>query len=134
MEKAIIFQGGQNYGRKYWSTLLDLIKRGKAAPLSRRAHLVPYSLQKDQRSLLTYLCCVSGEIDPSFIITHRLPLEKGPEAYKMFDEKKVSCTCQPQFIKSNLSGDITIVKLSACTQKVAIRLLMLCRTAALRWY
>ena len=29
MEKAIIFQGGQNYGRKYWSTLLDLIKRGK---------------------------------------------------------------------------------------------------------
>jgi threonine dehydrogenase-like Zn-dependent dehydrogenase len=59
MEKAIIFQGGQNYGRKYWSTLLDLIKR--------------------------------GEIDPSFIITHRLPLEKGPEAYKMFDEKKDGC-------------------------------------------
>ncbi|CAL5228208.1 g11296 [Coccomyxa viridis] len=51
--------GGQNYGRKYWSTLLDLIKR--------------------------------GEIDPSFIITHRLPLEKGPEAYKMFDEKKDGC-------------------------------------------
>jgi threonine dehydrogenase-like Zn-dependent dehydrogenase len=32
-----------------------------------------------------------GEIDPSFIITHRLPLEKAPEAYKMFREKENGC-------------------------------------------
>lgn len=88
---------------------------------------------KDQGCLLTSLLFL-GEIDPSFIITHRLPLEKGPEAYRMFDEKKVSCTCELHFTKSNVSGDITIAKLSACTQKIAICLIMLCRTAASRWY
>ncbi|MBV9998958.1 MAG: glutathione-dependent formaldehyde dehydrogenase [Verrucomicrobia bacterium] len=33
----------------------------------------------------------AGEIDPSFIITHRLPLEQGPEAYKTFRDKKDGC-------------------------------------------
>ena len=132
MEKAIIFQGGQNYGRKYWSTLLDLIKRGKQHPCLVVPTSCPTHCRRIREALL--LCCVSGEIDPSFIITHRLPLEKGHEAYKMFDEKKVSCTCQLQFIKSNVSGNFTTVKLSACTQKVAICLLMLCRMAASRWY
>lgn len=32
-----------------------------------------------------------GEIDPSFIITHRLPLEEGPEAYRTFRDKKDGC-------------------------------------------
>ncbi len=31
------------------------------------------------------------EIDPSFIITHRLPLEKAPEAYKVFRDKEDEC-------------------------------------------
>ncbi len=30
----------------------------------------------------------SGEIDPSFVVTHRLPLDEAPDAYKMFREKK----------------------------------------------
>jgi len=34
----------------------------------------------------------SGEIDPSFIISHRLPLEEAPKAYKIFRDKKQSCT------------------------------------------
>lgn len=38
----------------------------------------------------------------------------------MFDEKKVSCMSQLHFIDSNVSGDITIVKLSACTPKIAM--------------
>lgn len=33
----------------------------------------------------------SGEIDPSFIITHRITLDEAPEAYKMFRDKKDSC-------------------------------------------
>jgi threonine dehydrogenase-like Zn-dependent dehydrogenase len=33
----------------------------------------------------------SGEIDPSFIITHRLPLDKAPEGYKMFKDKEDNC-------------------------------------------
>jgi threonine dehydrogenase-like Zn-dependent dehydrogenase len=32
-----------------------------------------------------------GEIDPSFVITHRASLEEGPELYKTFREKKDGC-------------------------------------------
>ncbi|WP_122466990.1 zinc-dependent alcohol dehydrogenase [Brevundimonas lutea] len=32
-----------------------------------------------------------GQIDPSFLITHRIGLEDGPEAYKTFQEKKDGC-------------------------------------------
>ena len=32
-----------------------------------------------------------GEIDPSFIITHRVSLEEGPDAYKTFRDKKDGC-------------------------------------------
>jgi threonine dehydrogenase-like Zn-dependent dehydrogenase len=31
------------------------------------------------------------EIDPSFVVTHRLPLEEAPEAYEMFNEKEDDC-------------------------------------------
>jgi threonine dehydrogenase-like Zn-dependent dehydrogenase len=31
------------------------------------------------------------EIDPSFVITHRLPLEEAPEAFKMFNDKRDEC-------------------------------------------
>jgi threonine dehydrogenase-like Zn-dependent dehydrogenase len=32
-----------------------------------------------------------GEVDPSVIITHRMPLEQAPEAYKMFRDKQDEC-------------------------------------------
>jgi threonine dehydrogenase-like Zn-dependent dehydrogenase len=32
-----------------------------------------------------------GEIDPSFVITHRMPLEQAPEAYEMFKNKADDC-------------------------------------------
>ena len=32
-----------------------------------------------------------GEIDPSFVITHRLPLADGPAAYKLFRDKQDGC-------------------------------------------
>jgi threonine dehydrogenase-like Zn-dependent dehydrogenase len=34
---------------------------------------------------------VRREIDPSFIITHRLPLEEAPAAYRMFRDKQDEC-------------------------------------------
>ncbi len=34
---------------------------------------------------------VGGEIDPSFIITHRLPLDEAPHGYKIFREKQEQC-------------------------------------------
>lgn len=33
----------------------------------------------------------NGEIDPSFLITHRLPLEDAPRAYKIFRDKQEDC-------------------------------------------
>jgi threonine dehydrogenase-like Zn-dependent dehydrogenase len=32
-----------------------------------------------------------GKIDPSFVITHRRPLEEGPDLYKTFRDKKDGC-------------------------------------------
>lgn len=33
----------------------------------------------------------NGDIDPSFIITHRLPIEQAPQAYEIFKHKKDNC-------------------------------------------
>jgi threonine dehydrogenase-like Zn-dependent dehydrogenase len=32
-----------------------------------------------------------GEIDPSFVITHTVPLAQGPEMYQVFRDKRDSC-------------------------------------------
>jgi threonine dehydrogenase-like Zn-dependent dehydrogenase len=32
-----------------------------------------------------------GEIDPSFVITHRLPLDQAPQGYSMFRDKEDNC-------------------------------------------
>ncbi|WP_024506686.1 zinc-dependent alcohol dehydrogenase [Bradyrhizobium sp. ARR65] len=32
-----------------------------------------------------------GQIDPSFVITHTVPLEQGPEMYRVFRDKQDSC-------------------------------------------
>jgi threonine dehydrogenase-like Zn-dependent dehydrogenase len=34
----------------------------------------------------------NAEIDPSFVISHKLPLEAAPEAYRMFRDKQDHCT------------------------------------------
>jgi threonine dehydrogenase-like Zn-dependent dehydrogenase len=33
----------------------------------------------------------AGEIDPTFIVTHRLPLEEAPRAYELFKQKRDGC-------------------------------------------
>jgi threonine dehydrogenase-like Zn-dependent dehydrogenase len=32
-----------------------------------------------------------GQIDPSFVITHKMPLSAGPEMYRTFRDKQDSC-------------------------------------------
>ena len=32
-----------------------------------------------------------GQIDPSFVITHKVPLEQGPAMYKTFRDKQDGC-------------------------------------------
>lgn len=34
---------------------------------------------------------VKGEIDPSFIVIHRIDLEEGSEAHRIFRDKKDGC-------------------------------------------
>jgi threonine dehydrogenase-like Zn-dependent dehydrogenase len=33
-----------------------------------------------------------GEIDPSFVISHRVPMDDAPEMYEIFRDKKDHCT------------------------------------------
>ncbi|MFN6471814.1 MAG: zinc-dependent alcohol dehydrogenase [Nostoc sp. SerVER01] len=33
----------------------------------------------------------NGQIDPSFVITHRLPLEQAPHGYEIFNQRKDNC-------------------------------------------
>ena len=46
-------------------------------------------VQKYLRPLLQRI--QKGEIDPSFVITHKLPLQDGPGAYKIFRDKQDEC-------------------------------------------
>jgi threonine dehydrogenase-like Zn-dependent dehydrogenase len=46
-------------------------------------------VQRYMRPLLERI--MSGEIDPSFVVTHRLPLADTPAGYKLFKEKKDGC-------------------------------------------
>jgi threonine dehydrogenase-like Zn-dependent dehydrogenase len=34
----------------------------------------------------------NGDIDPSFVISHRVPINKAPEMYKKFRDKQDHCT------------------------------------------
>lgn len=34
----------------------------------------------------------TGRVDPSFIVSHRWPLSRAPEAYRMFNDKTDDCT------------------------------------------
>ena len=46
-------------------------------------------VQKYAGTLLAQI--LAGEIDSSFVITHRLPLEDAPWAYQMFNDKEDAC-------------------------------------------
>ncbi|HEX7058522.1 MAG TPA: zinc-dependent alcohol dehydrogenase [Solirubrobacterales bacterium] len=47
-------------------------------------------VQRYARSLMHRI--ERGEVDPSFVISHRLPLEEGPRGYDLFAEKLDDCT------------------------------------------
>jgi threonine dehydrogenase-like Zn-dependent dehydrogenase len=46
-------------------------------------------VQKYMRHLLEHV--QKGDIDPSFVVTHRLPLEEAPDAYSIFNNKEDGC-------------------------------------------
>ncbi|CAN5895425.1 zinc-dependent alcohol dehydrogenase [soil metagenome] len=67
----------------------DKIPMGAAMNKSLTLKMGQTHVQRYHKMLLEKI--QAGEIDPSFVITHRLKLEEGPEAYKTFRDKKDNC-------------------------------------------
>lgn len=69
--------------------LLDKIPMGSAINRGLTFRMAQTPVQRYLPSLLARI--EQGEIDPSFVITHRARLEDGPELYKTFRDKKDGC-------------------------------------------
>jgi threonine dehydrogenase-like Zn-dependent dehydrogenase len=69
--------------------LLDAIPFGAAMNKGLTMKMGQTHVQRYHKQLLAKV--EAGEIDPSFVITHRLPLDAAPEAYKTFRDKKDGC-------------------------------------------
>ena len=69
--------------------LLDAIPFGAAMNKGLTMKMGQTHVQRYSKQLLAKV--EAGEIDPSFVITHRLPLDAAPEAYKTFRDKKDGC-------------------------------------------
>jgi threonine dehydrogenase-like Zn-dependent dehydrogenase len=68
---------------------LDKIPMGSAVNRGLTFRMAQTPVQKYLPKLLPLI--ENGEIDPSFVITHRASLEEGPELYKKFRDKKDGC-------------------------------------------
>jgi threonine dehydrogenase-like Zn-dependent dehydrogenase len=68
---------------------LDKVPFGSVMNRSITIHTGQTHVQKYMGMLLEKI--ESGEIDPSFIITHEMPLEKAAEAYEIFHDKLDDC-------------------------------------------
>lgn len=69
--------------------LLDKVPMGAAFNKALTFKMGQTHVQKYMRPLLERI--QNGEIDPTFITTHRLPLEDAPAAYEMFQKKENGC-------------------------------------------
>jgi len=68
---------------------LDKIPMGSAINRGLTFRMAQTPVQRYLPQLLDRI--EKGDIDPSFVITHVAPLEKGPELYKTFRDKKDGC-------------------------------------------
>lgn len=69
--------------------LLDKIPFGAAFGKGLTFKMGQTHTQRYMQPLLKRI--MNNEIDPSFVITHRIKIEDGSNAYKMFNEKKDEC-------------------------------------------
>jgi threonine dehydrogenase-like Zn-dependent dehydrogenase len=69
--------------------LLDKIPMGSAINRGLTFRMAQTPVQHYLPQLLERI--EKGEIDPSFVITHRATLEEGPELYKTFRAKQDGC-------------------------------------------
>jgi threonine dehydrogenase-like Zn-dependent dehydrogenase len=69
--------------------LLDKIPFGSIVNRALTVKSGQTHVQRYMRPLLERI--EKGDIDPSFVVTHRLSLDQAPEAYRMFREKQDEC-------------------------------------------
>lgn len=69
--------------------LLDKLPMGAAFNKGLTFRMGQTHVHRYMRPLLDHI--QRGDLDPTFIITHRLPLEDAPEAYRTFKEKQDNC-------------------------------------------
>lgn len=69
--------------------LLDKIPMGSVMNRSITIKTGQTHMHRYMRPLLERIR--NGEIDPTFVITHRLPLEEAPNAYRIFRDKQDEC-------------------------------------------
>lgn len=68
---------------------LDKIPFGAAFVKGLTFKMGQTNTQKYMKPLLDKI--MNDELDPSFVVTHRINLEKGPEAYQQFNDNKNEC-------------------------------------------
>ncbi len=69
--------------------LLDKVPFGAAFGKGLTLKMGQTHTQKYMKPLLQRI--VAGDVDPSTVITHRIQIEEGPNAYKTFNDKKDEC-------------------------------------------
>jgi threonine dehydrogenase-like Zn-dependent dehydrogenase len=72
-----------------YSGFIDKVPFGSIMNRSLTLHSGQTHVQRYMRPLLQRI--ENGEIDPSFIITHRMSLSDAPRAYEMFRDKRDDC-------------------------------------------
>jgi len=70
--------------------LIDKVPMGAAFAKGLTLRMGQTHVHRYMRPLLQRI--QTGEIDPSFVISHRVSLEEGPGAYRMFRDKQNHCT------------------------------------------
>ncbi len=68
---------------------IDKVPMGAAFAKGLTLKMGQTHVHKYMRPLLDRIA--RGEIDPSFVVTHRMPLKDAPKAYRMFRDKKEEC-------------------------------------------
>ncbi|MFN6515165.1 MAG: zinc-dependent alcohol dehydrogenase [Nostoc sp. CreGUA01] len=69
--------------------MIDKIPMGAAMNKGLTFKMGQTHVHKYLPKLLDYI--EDGRIDPSFVITHRLPLEQAPHGYEIFNQRKDNC-------------------------------------------
>src|SRR5690606_17080015 len=72
-----------------YAGLLDKFPMGAAMNKGLTFRMGQMHAQKYIPRLIEHI--IKGEADPSFLLTHRWPLQHGPEGYRMFKEKTDNC-------------------------------------------